>query len=325
MTESVIQKIEQTVAIPEHLRGQRLDKALAWVWPQYSRTRLQNWLKQGNILINGRQMKAKDTIEGGESATLRAEIIANEEWLAQDIPIEVLYEDEAIIIVNKPADLVVHPAESVPDGTLINGLLTLYPELRALPRAGIVHRLDRDTTGLLVVARKTEAHTSLVKQLQTRSMGRCYEAIVYGVMTAGGKVNAPIARHPVNRKRMAVVETGKPAVSHYRVLERFAAYTRIEVKLETGRTHQIRVHMSHIGYPLVGDAAYGGRLKLPPGASDELIDFLRQFKRQALHAKELHLTHPLTEEPVSFLAPIPEDMQRLTELLRKHADEGNQG
>lgn len=310
------QTIEQQVIIPEHLHGMRLDQALGWIWPAYSRTRIQHWIKLGNITVNGALLRPRDTVQGGEKVILHADLVDTEIWLPEAIPVDVVYEDEAIIVVNKPANLVVHPADSTPNGTLVNGLLTRYPELSLLPRAGIVHRLDKDTTGLLVVARIAEAHNSLVQQLQTRTMGRCYEAIVTGAMTAGGTVDAPINRHPMDRKRMAVVEHGKPAVTHYRVLERFPAHTRIDVRLETGRTHQIRVHMAHIHHPIVGDPVYGGRFRLPPAASPALIQFLQQFKRQALHAKELHLQHPLTGETLSFYAPVPEDMQQLTLLLR---------
>lgn len=311
-------KIEQTITIPEHLAGKRLDQALSWIWPFYSRTRIKNWLLNKEILVNNEKKRPRDLVSGGELVVLSAEILPNESWEAEDIPLQILHADEDIIVVNKPAGLVVHPAETTPSGTLVNGLLSYYPELAQLPRAGIVHRLDKDTTGVLVVARGPEAHHHLVKQIQARSMGRRYEAIVNGVMTAGRTIDAPISRNPNNRFKMAVVESGKPAVTHYRVLERFQAHTHVRVKLETGRTHQIRVHMAHIGYPLIGDPVYGGRPKLPKNANDSLKSYLQQFKRQALHARELHLIHPRTEQAQVFSAPVPDDMIELVELLRQH-------
>ncbi|KZX84258.1 RNA pseudouridine synthase, partial [Alcanivorax sp. HI0011] len=238
--------------------------------------------------------------------------------LPQSIELDVVYQDDDLIVINKPTGLVVHPAAGHADGTLLNGLLHLDERLNSLPRAGIVHRLDRDTTGLMVVARSLEAHQSLVAQLQDKSLFRQYEAIAVGVMTGGGKVDAPIGRHPVDRKKQAVVKHGgKEAVTHYRVLDRYRAHTRIKVQLETGRTHQIRVHMAHRNYPLVGDPLYGGRLKQPAGASEALREALRRFPRQALHARKLGLIHPATGEYCEFEAPLPEDMQALIRVLEE--------
>jgi len=314
------QYIEQNIIIPPHLEGKRFDQALSWLWPHYSRTRIQQWIKQGKVTANGEKIRGKDLVQGGESIFLRAELIEEETWGPEEIPLDIIYEDEAILVINKPPNLVVHPSESTPCHTLVNGLLARYPELIQLPRAGIVHRLDKDTTGLLVVARQVEAHHSLVEQLQKRTMGRHYEALVQGILTGGGTVDAPISRDKIHRKRMAVVPHGKPATTHYRILERFIAHTRIEVTLETGRTHQIRVHMAYLHHPLVGDPVYGGRPRFPKDAPESLMEALQQFKRQALHAKELHFLHPISQQPLSFTAPIPEDMKNLIQHLRSHYD-----
>jgi len=242
-------------------------------------------------------------------------------WEAEPITLDIVYEDEHLLVINKPAGLVVHPAAGHADGTLVNALLNYAPEVENLPRAGIVHRLDKDTSGIMVVARSLIAHTSLVNQLQERTMGREYEAVVVGSLTGGATVDAPIGRHPQDRKRMAVVSSGKPAVTHYRLIERFAAHTHVRCKLESGRTHQIRVHMTHVRHPLVGDPVYGGRLRLPKGTTEELRDVLAAFHRQALHARQLTLEHPETGEILSWEVPLPEDMVHLIETLRKHARE----
>ena len=258
----------------------------------------------------------------GETVVLVPETASSvpERWLPEALPLQILHEDEALLVVDKPAGLVVHPAAGHAGGTLVNALLHHHPPLEALPRAGIVHRLDKDTTGLMVVAKTLEAHAVLVAALQAREVHRAYEAVVVGVMTGGGKVDAAIGRHPTDRKRMAVrPQGGKTAVTHYRVLERFRAHSRIRVRLETGRTHQIRVHMAHRGYPLVGDPVYGGRLRLPRGASEELIRTLRGFRRQALHAARLELAHPLSGEWMGWRSPLPVDMAALLEALRQDA------
>ena len=236
---------------------------------------------------------------------------------AEKISLNIIFEDEQIIIINKPVGMVVHPAIGNHSNTLLNALLYHAPQLANLPRAGIVHRLDKDTSGLLVIAKTLEAQTTLVKQLNRRKITREYEAIVQGVLTGGGTISEPIGRHPRQRIKMAVVEGGKEAVTHYWVIERFNAYTHIKVKLETGRTHQIRVHMASHHHPIAGDQTYGGRMKLPKGASEELIEGLRQFKRQALHAKRLAFLHPMTNEETSFEAPLPNDIKHLLELLKK--------
>ncbi|MCP4992416.1 MAG: 23S rRNA pseudouridine(1911/1915/1917) synthase RluD [Gammaproteobacteria bacterium] len=303
------------------LSGKRLDQALAKLFPDFSRSRLQQWIKQGKVILDGRPCGVRDKVIGGEWVELEAVQEAQVECHPQDIPLDIVFEDGDLLVVNKSVGLVVHPAAGNPDGTLQNALLHHDPELIHLPRAGIVHRLDKETSGLLVVAKTQRAHRSLVEQLQARAFDREYRAIVQGVMTAGGTVNEPIGRHPVHRIRMAVVRDGKPAVTHYRVLERFAAHSFVKVNLETGRTHQIRVHMAHIHYPLVGDPLYGGRLRIPKGASEPLRQALHDFRHQALHARRLGLEHPSTGEWLQWEAPLPEDVSELLNSLRRDADE----
>lgn len=299
------------------LAGKRLDQVLPLLFPDFSRSRLQQWIKQGLVTLDGKVCRPRDKVSGGEKVDLEALLEDQVECRPQNIPLDLVYEDDQIIVVNKPVGLVVHPAPGNPDGTMQNALLYHDPELIQLPRAGIVHRLDKETSGLLVVARTTGAHRFLVEKLQAREFEREYHAIVTGVMTTGGTVDEPIGRHPIHRTRMAVVFNGKPAVTHYRVLERFRAHTYVKVKLETGRTHQIRVHLAHIRYPLVGDPVYSGRLRLPAGASEQLKDELRNFKRQALHARRLGLVHPGTGEWMEWEAPVPEDMESLLVVLRQ--------
>lgn len=310
------EKIQHTLTIPTELAGLRLDQALAKLLPSYSRTQLQEWIKQTHITVDQKPAKARELVLGGETITVDAQFKAQPAWQAQSIALDIIYEDEALLVINKAAGMVVHPAAGNPNHTLLNALLHHCPQLQALPRAGIVHRLDKDTTGLLVIAKTSAALIHLTAQLKARTISRLYQAIVCGLMTSGGKIDEPIGRHPMQRKRMAVTDAGKPAVTHFRVLERYRAHTRLKVQLETGRTHQIRVHMTHIRYPLLGDPAYGQRLQLPRGASPELIHILRTFKRQALHAYELELTHPETQKRMSWQAPIPADMQQLITILK---------
>jgi 23S rRNA pseudouridine1911/1915/1917 synthase len=305
-----------TAVIPEDMVGMRLDQALAALFPDYSRARLQRWIKDGHATVNGARLRPKDVVHGGEQIALTVELQEETTWRPQEIPLDIVYEDEALLIINKPAGLVVHPGAGNMDGTLSNALLHYAPELESVPRAGIVHRIDKDTTGLLVVARNLIAQKSLTEQLQAREFDRHYQAVCMGVMTAGGTVNAPLGRHPIHRLRQAVVgiegsSKGKEAITHYRVAERFRAHTFVNVQLETGRTHQIRVHMAHINYPLVGDPVYGGRLRIPPAITPEFDKILRNFKRQALHAASLGFVHPLTGEHVSWQAELPDDMQQL--------------
>ncbi len=307
-----------TAEVPEHCAGQRLDQVLAELFPDYSRSKLQTWIKADKVWVNGNHLKAKQRLEGGEVISVDAEPEKVINCEPENIPLNVVYQDDSLIIVNKPAGMVVHPAAGNWNGTLQNALLYFEPELASLPRAGLIHRIDKDTSGLLMVAKTLQAHSDLVAQLQAREIQREYRAICCGRMTAGGTVDAPIGRHPVDRKRNAVRETGKAAVSHYRVQQRFHDHTLIQVQLETGRTHQIRVHMEYIHYPLLGDPVYGGRLRIPKGCNEILSNALRQFKRQALHAAKLGLVHPATGETLSWEAPLPEDMNLLLKALNEN-------
>ncbi|GAB1152696.1 MAG: 23S rRNA pseudouridine(1911/1915/1917) synthase RluD [Shewanella algae] len=302
--------------------GLRLDQALAELFPDYSRTRIKEWILDGKVSVDGTVVnkpreKVLESQEIEVQATLEEEVHAE----AQAIDLNIVYEDDHILVINKQAGLVVHPGAGNSDGTLMNALLHHCPEIEHVPRAGIVHRLDKDTTGLMVVAKTVEAQTHLVAALQARDITREYEAIVLGTMTAGGTVDEPIGRHPTKRTHMAVHHSGKPAVTHYRVAEKFRAHTRLRLRLESGRTHQIRVHMAHIGHVLVGDPVYGGRPKPPKAASEAFFEVLKNFKRQALHAVRLELVHPITCELMSWQAPIPEDMVELTKALRKDTEE----
>ena len=311
--------IDQQIAVPLDLSGKRLDQAASSCFPGFSRAKLQEWIKSGVLRVNGNPAKPKEKVMGGETLTLFVEVGEEKRWDAEDIPLDIVYEDQDILVINKPAGLVVHPAAGNYSGTLLNGLLHHCPSLASIPRAGIVHRLDKDTTGLMVVAKTLAAHTDLVAQLQERTVSREYEAVVQGVMTAGGSVDAAIGRHPVHRLKMAVVASGKPSLTQYRVLKKFPAHTHVRLKLETGRTHQIRVHMSHIRFPLVGDDLYAGGFRLPKGCSSELEQGLRAFRRQALHARRLGLVHPVSNEPMEWEASLPEDFANLLTVLKESA------
>jgi 23S rRNA pseudouridine1911/1915/1917 synthase len=312
------QTINCQVIVPDHLAEKRLDHILSELFPSYSRSRLQSWIRDQQILVDQQHKRPRDKIKAGALITLAATLPTESKWEAQALPLNIVYEDEALLVINKPPGLVVHPAAGNPDKTLLNALLHHCPQLNQLPRAGIIHRLDKDTSGLLVVPKTLSAHTQLVKQLQARTIQRDYYAVVEGVFIAGGTINAPIGRHPKLRKKMAVNEfSGKQAISHYRIVERFTHHTLIKVQLETGRTHQIRVHMAHIHHPLVGDKTYRGRLQLPKKASEALISCLRQFPRQALHAEHLKLTHPITHQTVEWEAPLPDDIKALIHCLRE--------
>jgi len=310
---------EQRIQIPDTLAGQRLDQALAQMFPEYSRSRLKAWLLNGAVLVDGESWRPRDRVAGGETVELRVVPEVAVRAGPEVIPLDVVFEDDALMVVNKPVGLVVHPGAGNVTGTLMNGLLHHAPSLEQLPRAGIIHRLDKDTSGLLLIAKTLPSHTALVRTLADRDISRQYLAVCNGVLTGGGTIDAPIARHPVDRTRMAVRESGKPAVTHYTVIERFRAHTYISVVLDTGRTHQIRVHFAYRRHALVGDPVYGGRLALPAGASEPLIKTLREFRRQALHATRLEFAHPASGEMLYLEAPPPADFDQLLNVFREDA------
>lgn len=310
--------VQLRAQIPPQMDGDRLDQAAAQLFPQFSRSRLQSWIKRGELVVEGQNRRPRDKVAEGEELTVNAQLEQEVTWKAQDIALDILHEDDSVLIINKPAGLVVHPAAGHADGTLVNALLAHAPELSQLPRAGIVHRLDMDTSGILVVARTLSSHHQLVAQLQARSVKREYTAVCIGGMTGGGSVDAPMGRHPRQRKKMAVLANGgKSAITHYRIAQRFGHHTQLRINLETGRTHQIRVHMAHRHNPLVGDSVYGGRPKIPKGASVQLIDALRGFGRQALHAHRLGFIHPQSETQVQYECDVPEDLQGLIDILQR--------
>jgi 23S rRNA pseudouridine1911/1915/1917 synthase len=306
----------QEASVPLSLAGKRFDQALAEMFPDFSRSRLTEWIKSGDALLDGQAVRPRDPVRGGESVALNVRTEVETTAEPENIPFELVYEDADVLVVNKAAGLVVHPGAGNPRGTLVNALLHRDPALAALPRAGIVHRLDKDTSGVMVVARTLPAHTALVAQLAARDVHRQYLAVVSGALVSGGTADAAIDRHPRDRVRMAVREDGRAAVTHFRLRERFHAHTLLECRLETGRTHQIRVHMAHLKHPIVGDQLYGGPLKLPRGANTELVEALRGFRRQALHAEVLEFAHPVGGAPVRTAAPAPADMQALLRALR---------
>jgi len=306
----------KVMIIPEDCAGRRLDQALARMFPQYSRSRLKSWLLAGSITVDGESPRPRDAVLGGETVELRAAAQVSVAAAPEPIALNVVHEDDTLLVINKPAGLVVHPGAGNPDGTLMNGLLNHSGELAQIPRAGIIHRLDKETSGLLLIAKTLTSHTALSRLLAEREISRNYLAVCNGVLTGGGTIDAPIGRHPVDRKRMCIRPEGKPAVTHYTVIERFAAHTYVSVALETGRTHQIRVHFAHRRHALLGDPVYGGRLALPPGASDELIAMLRGFRRQALHAAKLEFIHPENGKPLILEAPPPADFKAMLEVLR---------
>ncbi|MBT8084897.1 MAG: 23S rRNA pseudouridine(1911/1915/1917) synthase RluD [Woeseia sp.] len=309
--------LQQT--IPAELAGSRLDQALARMFPDYSRSRLTQWLKKGLVSVDGGSRRPRDTVLGGESVIVRPEAERAVTSRPEPIALDVVFEDDELLVIDKPAGLVVHPGAGNPHGTLMNGLLHHAPGLAELPRAGIVHRLDKDTSGLLLVGKTLLAHTALTRALAEREIARHYQAICLGRLTAGGTIDAPISRHPVDRLRMSVQAAGKPAITHFRVLRRFVAHTHVSVKLETGRTHQIRVHFAHRRNPLVGDPVYGGRLALPPGTGETLANMLRTFRRQALCATRLELQHPGSAEQLEFEVSPPADFMELLTALDQHA------
>ena len=302
--------------IPAEMHGIRVDRAAVQLFPMYSRSKLQEWILEGSLTVDGASRRAKDKVSVGQTLAVRAQVIPEVSWTGEERPLDILFEDEHVLLVNKPAGLVVHPAAGHPAGTLVNALLGYAPELEALPRGGIVHRLDKDTSGVMCVARSSLAHRSLVTQLSERTVKREYVAVCQGVLSGGKTIDEPIGRHPSARTKMAVTPSGKPAITHFQVKERFGHHTAITVNLETGRTHQIRVHLAWYKHPLLGDPVYGGRLRVPKGASDELLSAIRGFARQALHAQSLRFMHPARDEEVTFTTPLPEDLSQLFSVLR---------
>ena len=302
--------------LDESYLGQRIDQVAAIVWNEFSREKLKQWMKDGHLLVNGNIVKPKYKCEGTETLTLEVELEVQTAAQPENIPLNIVYEDDDLMVINKPVGMVVHPGAGNPNGTLVNALLYHFPKAAELNRAGLVHRIDKDTSGLLVVAKNLEAQFALSKQLAKKSVYRIYDLICYGNIIAGGTIDEPIKRHPVDRVKMAILPGGRDAVTHYNVKERFQHFTRVQAQLETGRTHQIRIHFTYIGFPLLGDPVYVQRVKIPAGASEKLIETLRGFKRQALHASKLGLIHPRTKEEMMFEAPWPEDFTNLVEVLR---------
>lgn len=311
-----MKEIKLETMVTGTMSGQRLDQVLSKCFPEYSRERWKQWILEGAVLVDGKVIRPRDKVLEGQQIILNAMLTEETRFLPQSIDLDILYEDESLLVLNKPSGLVVHPGAGNPEGTLLNALLHHDPQLATLPRVGIVHRLDKNTSGIMVVARTLPAHTSLVQQLQSRTMQREYDTVVQGELIAGGTVDAPIGRHHSQRIKMAVINSGKPAITHYRIKERFENFTRLTVQLDTGRTHQIRVHMAHIHHAVLGDPVYGGRLKIPANCALDLLEQLQNFRRQALHAFRLSLIHPVTQETLSWEAPLPEDYQHLLTVLR---------
>lgn len=308
------QHIEQQIIIPDDYAGKRVDQTLSKLLTDFSRSQIKTWLQQGKITVDNEVVQPKDKVKGQENVYLNVTLTCEARLEPEDMPLDIIYEDDTLLIVNKPADLVVHPGAGNPNGTLLNGLLHHYPYLEQLPRAGLIHRLDKDTTGLLLVGKTHQAINHLTQQLQNREITREYRAIAQGHIIAGGTIDQPIGRHPKARQKMAVHPMGKPATTHFRVLNHFRHHTELRVMLETGRTHQIRVHMAYQRHALVGDNTYG-KLYIPPQCTPELHQALMGFKRQALHAKKIKFTHPQKQTPCEYQAPIPEDMQQLIDIL----------
>ena len=309
------------IIIPKRMKGERLDVALAEMLPDFSRSKITTSIKSGDILISGKTFKPKEKSNGLEVVSFNFNQKENNDWLPEKIPLKIVFEDEDIIVLDKQFGLVTHPGPGNWTGTLANALLHYDSNLSKLDRAGIVHRLDKNTSGLMVVAKNPKSQKYLVEQLQSHSISREYSAIVYGYMISGGSIEESIGRDPKDRVKQAIVSNGKDATTHFRVIDRFKSHTHVKAILETGRTHQIRVHLSHIGHPLIGDPMYGGRVRFPKKASIDLKDSLINFKRQALHSKKLTLTHPISGENMSWISKLPDDMLKLLEVLQEFDSE----
>jgi 23S rRNA pseudouridine1911/1915/1917 synthase len=311
-------KFQLQISVPEELDGKRLDQALAKLCPGHSRSRIQTWIKSGDVTVNKSNYRQRDEVNFGDIIKVDAKTQSVESYEAEAIELDIIYSDKSIIIINKPVGLVVHPGAGNPNHTLVNALLNFDASLEAIPRAGIIHRLDKDTTGVMVVARTLESHTFLVDQLQQRNIKREYQAIVCGILISGGSIENKMGRHPVHRTKMAVTNAGKVATTHYKILKKYEHYTHLHVQLETGRTHQIRVHMSHIKHPIVGDPVYGNNKSIKKGVNPSLREIIKNFNRQALHAFSLELPHPASKESIKFTAELPDDMNVLIEALNQY-------
>ncbi len=307
--------------IPTAFHGQRLDPVLASLYPDYSRSLLTKWIKEGFITLNDQLAKPRDKVTAGDKIDIDAPMENHRETdklLPQNIPLDIIYEDDYLLIINKQAGLVVHPGAGNPESTLVNALLYHDETLQQLSRAGIIHRLDKDTTGLMVIAKTLPAYTELIRQMQAREINRHYQALVQGYLISGGEIDTAFGRHHRNRLKMAVLTQGKQALTYYKIREHFEEHTLLDIQLMTGRTHQIRVHMAHINHPVIGDQLYGGRPRFPKNADESLRDVIKSFKRQALHACKLSFIHPVSKEQLTFHAPLPEDFKRLIKAIREH-------
>lgn len=322
----MIEHIQKQIIVPREHHGQRIDSVIAQLVPEYSRSIISSWIKTGAVTVNKKSCKPKDKIMGGDLIDINVDFTHQDtdtnfaQCEAEDIPLDVVYEDDDVLVINKPAGLVVHPGAGNREHTLVNALLHHAPSLHHLPRAGIIHRLDKDTTGLLIVAKTLIAHTSLIRQMQARDIQRHYITLVQGHVISGGTVDTGFGRHPRNRLKMAVIGQGRQAITHYTVNKQYHDFTLLDVSLMTGRTHQIRVHLSYINHPVVGDMLYSGRMRIPQNASDELRTMIQQFKRQALHACSISFSHPQTNQELTFEAPLPDDFKLLLNVLDEHYD-----
>tara|TARA_B100000953_G_scaffold297483_1_gene292408 strand:- start:1459 stop:2403 length:945 start_codon:yes stop_codon:yes gene_type:complete len=313
-----MRKIQLEIVIPEKFKGKRLDLALSKLFPEHSRSRIQSWIKAGEVEVNNSKYKQRNVVNSGDIIKINTTLKSIDKHQAEHIGLDVIHEDKAIIILNKPAGLVVHPGAGNQKHTLVNALLHFDEKLDVLPRAGIIHRLDKDTTGIMIIARTIESYTYLVNELQKRKIKRNYKAIICGQLVAGGVIENKIGRHPVHRTKMAVTDKGKLATTHYRIIKKFQHYTYLDIQLGTGRTHQIRVHMNNEKHPIIGDPLYGKNTFIKKGIDASLREFIKNFKRQALHAYNLEFTHPISKKIISLKAELPDDMNNLIKILEMY-------